>query len=572
MEHGKQSFWGMLMREIVDYRWWELGGLATLLFACYGLLLTFPTAPYDFAAAKGDGFQVFLTYFFMRRWMQGAIAALFHDFSPLWNASVGLLCLFVALLLLGILCKRAGLGRGGRFFFLALWVTTPFFYNRSIFQHALPGEFIMLAVDALVLLLFQGLRNMWSWKQACLTGMLVSCSIAMYQSHANLLVTAMLGVCLLSPKTGLRGVMSDVGMIGFILGLGVFVWGMLTYGPIILTSIMGFDIPASGGAHDTIYWFTGEHGFLDNLMGLLVGLVVNWGYNAFFVVGLRFVLLFVCVLLFAISILIARRKWNKVATTLLFLGSIFAFPVLQCASANLRTYYCLVPFVAFSGVMLWQWLSGKEIGRWVAAGVLLLAILMLGHETATLYYFRWKTRELDRAHMASVAMDLWKEYGTSFNRPVAILGGFTHYPTLWHDFRPFRSLPLLSMPFSLYSNMTSHNVPREFYMIARELNGAVIRMPDWEVYQSLRNQQNKIIEQHPSYPRPGYIFDQDGIVIVDLGIAGTQWRPFRFDDYRSPNENLLYKTLHVDALTRLTKAWMCPLYQLVEKYPWSIER
>ena len=564
--------WDLLKRELADYRWWEIGGIAALVFACYGLLVTFPTAPYDFAAAKGDGFQVVLTYFFMRRWMQGAIAALFHDFSPLWNASVGLMAFLVALLLLGVLCRRAGVGRGGRFFFLALWATAPFFYNRSIYQHALPGEFIMLAADALAFLLFQRLREAWSWGKAFAIVVLSACAIAMYQAHASLLLTGMFGVCLLSPKASWRGFFLDLGKIAFVLGVGVMLWVALAYGPIAIAALAGVGIPASGGAHDAVYWFTGEHDFLGNLFGFLAGLAINWGYNAFFVVGLRFVLLAALGLFVAAIVAAVRGRWVRAAVILCFLLSILAFPVLQCASANLRVYYCLTPFVAFAGVAFWQWTYGRVVGRVAVAAVLAYAIVALGHETATLYYFRWKSRELDRAHMAAVSMDLWRHYGTATERPVAILGGFEHYPTLWHDFRPFRFLPLLSMPFSLYSNMTSHNVPREFYMIARELDGALFRMPDWEAYQTLRDNQETIIANRPAYPRPGYIFEQDGVIIVNLGSLGTQWRAFRFDDYRSPNEILLYRTLRVDALAHALISATAPVRRLAERYPWALER
>ncbi len=572
MFRALQASWDSLKEDLLDYRWWELGAIATLLFACYGLLVTFPTAPYDFAAAKGDGFQVFLTYFFMRRWMQGIVAAFFHDFSPLWNASIGLAALFVALLLLGVLCKRAGISRGGRFFFLALWVTAPFFYNRMIYQHALPGEFVMLAADALALLLFQRLRKMWSWWKIVAIAFLAACSIAMYQAHANLLLTAMLGVCLLEPRASWREVFRDLGAIALSLGMGVALWGALTYGPIVLATLVGVHIPASGGAHDAIYWLTGEHGFRDNLMGFLAGLAINWGYNAFFVVGLRLVLIAVCGMLVASVVLACRRRWGAMAATLCFLLSIFAFPVLQCASAVLRTYYCLVPFIAFSGLALWQWARGRCVARWGVAVALLLAIGAAGHETATLYYFRWKTRELDRAHMATVSRDLWRRYGTAIDRPVAILGGFSHYPTLWQDHRPFRFLPLLSMPFSLYSNVTSHNVPREFYMIARELNGTVLRMPEWDCHQALRARQDEIVSEHPAYPRPGYIFEQEGVVIVNLGKPQTQWRAFRFEDYRSPNEILLCHTLRTEAFAQALLRATRPFRDWAARYPWALER
>lgn len=566
-----RPFWPTLREGLAHWRWWEVALLCGVTFAVYGALVVEPTAPYDFAAAKGDGFQVFLTYFFMRRWSQGLLAALFHDFSPLWNASVALGFLLASALLLGEVCRRAGCGRGGKLLFLSLWLSAPFFYNRSVYQHALPCEAIAFCLDALALLLFQRLRAAWSWREAAAVALCVATATGVYQSHANLLLTAFLGLCALSPRQTWSGWARDLGLAAGTLGAGVALWGALVYGPVALCAMVGFAIPASGGAHDAIYWLEPGTSFGEDLRGLLVGLAVNWGYNAFFVVGLRFVLLALAGLMVAGVVCAARRRWLPMATLWVFGASVLAFPVLQCASANLRTYYCLTPLIAFSGLLLWQACAGGSWARRGAFVALLLSIVTLGHETATLYHFRRKVRAQDRMHMATVAEDLWRAYGTRLRRPVAIVGGIGAYPTGWEDMRPFRFLPLLSMPFNLYSNMTSHNVPREFYMIAREKVGLVAPMPTWERYQALLARKD-LVEKRPAYPQKGYIFEEEGTVIVNLGKAGTQWRPFRFEDYRSPNERLLYRTLRLDAAAEGLLRLTAPLRRWVERTPWAVER
>lgn len=565
------TFWERCRASLSSWRWWELAFLGGLTFAVYGALVTHPTTPYDFAAAKGDGFQVFLTYFFMRRWSQGVIAGLFHDFSPLWNASVALLFLFGSALLLGEVCRRSGLRRGGRMVFLALWLSAPFFYNRSIYQHALPCEAIGFCLDAVALLFFQRLREAWSWKRAALAALCVTASTGIYQSHANLLLTAMLGVCALAPRTTWRAWAQDLLRVAGILGAGVALWALCDYGPVALCDAVGFTIPPSGGAHDAIYWFERGSTFGGNLVGLLLGLAINWGYNAFFVVGLRFVWLSLAGLGVAATLGAVRGKGVWAVTLGSFALSVFAFPVVQCASANLRTYYCLTPLIAFSGALLWRAWGGCRRARWVAVALVTLSVTSLGHETATLYYFRWKVREQDRMHMGFVAQDLWRLYGSRLEKPVAVVGGMDGYPTGWEDFRPFRFLPLLSQPFSLYSNMTSHNVPREFYMIAREHVGLVAPMPEWNHYQALLKRKD-LVRNHPHYPSPGYIFEEEGVVIVNFGEDGTQWRAFRFEDYRSPNERLLHKTLRLDQAANAVLRLTAPLRRGAKAYPQSVSR
>ncbi len=564
-------FMSKIKNDLLDYRWWELFILLAFIFFTYGALVVEPTVVYDFAAAKGDGFQVFLTYFFMRRWTQGIFSALFHDFSPFWNASIGLMFFFVSILLLGIVLSRAKIGRGGRLFFLLLWIGTPFFYNRSVYQHALPCETIAFCFDALILLLFQELRKKWTWKTASASFLFVAMSIGIYQSHANLLLTALLGLCALTPRPMMRDVGEDLCKLATILGLGILIWGMICYGPVILCDLVGFHIPPSGGAHDEIYWFAEGYTFTENFMGLLCGLLLNWGYNAFFVVGLRFVLLAFFGAIILACCTLCRKSWSRAALLMMFSLSILAFPILQCASANIRTYYCFIPLIAFSGLYLWQASQGKPYKQWITGICLGFSILALGHETATLYYFRARVREQDQFHMGIIAHDLWQQYGTTIPMPVAIVGGFTSYSAGWEAMRPFRFLPLINDPFSLYSGVTSNNVPREFYMISRELVGITVQLPEWDHYQKLRTRKD-LVTLHPAYPIQGYIFEAEGVIVVNLGAIGTQWPRFSFNDFRSPNEILLYKSLKLNSLAEKIIFLTEPIRNLAKRYPWALTR
>ena len=131
--------------------WRSAGIFAFAIVAVYGMLLMNPTTAYDFNAAKGDSLQVFLTYFFMRRFVQGMVASIFHDFSPLWNWAMGLLLLFMFANLLFVLSRRLNLSLWHSMAFVLLWLSAPFFFNRSIYQHAMPAEPMAFCFDAIFL-------------------------------------------------------------------------------------------------------------------------------------------------------------------------------------------------------------------------------------------------------------------------------------------------------------------------------------------------------------------------------------------------------------------------------------
>ena len=132
--------------------------------------------------------------------------------------------------------------------------------------------------------------------------------------------------------------------------------------------------------------------------------------------------------------------------------------------------------------------------------------------------------------------------------------------------RPNREMPLVNNPFSLYSNMTDDNVPREFYMIAREKTGLVVDMPPDAEYVKAK----KWTSLSPAYPQDGYIFEKGGLVVVNLGEHKERWKRFDFAAYRSPNENLLFHTAGLNAWIRLKRRIAMPFVRLAEKYRWTL--
>ena len=557
-----QSIW----MDLQACSWRQCLAAAAVVFATYGMLLFNPVTAYDFNAAKGDFLQVFLTYFFMHRIVQGLIAGVFHDFTPFWTLAIGLTFLILAGMLVMLLFKRLGLGKFYSLIGVSLWLSTPFFFNRSIYEHAFPAETIAFCCDALAMLGFLVLRRQDRFDKRIFALVVLLCTIAasVYQAHVNLLLTGFMGIIVLDRENRRRNVIKEWGSIVGVLGVSVALWFFVNHGPMLFAKLLGVVIPQSGGAHDTIYWFTGEHSLIVNVKSLIVGFLLNWGYNAFFVIGLRCVWL---AIIFCVVLCIYRlfkRKWYDAFVLLGFALSIFVFPTIQCSVANLRTFYCFIPFIAFAGVLLLQLMPRRVL----AFGVVLVCILGMAHETATLYYYNWKVKEQDKLHMSIVAHDLWKKYGLRVGKPVAIIGGWKHYPTCWEDLRPFRQLPLINYPFTTYSNMTSANVPREFYMVAREKIGLLVPMPDLQTYVKL--QSDKKLLESPAYPASGYIFEHDGLIVVNLGVADSQWGTFRYGDYASPNEKLLEKTIGLkkfdDFLMRTTSVFR----NLAKEYPWTV--
>lgn len=552
--------------------WRAAAFLAFAVVAVYGMPAANPSTAYDFNAAKGDALQVFLTYFFMRRFMQGAIAALFHDFSPMWNWAVGLFALFAFANLLVVLARRIGLSRRQAVAFAALWLSAPFFYNRSVYQHAMPAEAVGFCIDAAAILLFAETRKPHPrrdrLKFAAASALCAGASLSVYQAHANLLLTAMLGVCWLVPARTWRGWRRGVFAVVAVLGAGVAVWALANWGPILAAKLAGVTFPKSGGAHDAVYWFDGALPFRERLAGLFAGIALNWVYNAFFVVGLRWVILsFAFALAAAVRFALAGRR-IEAASALLFALSVFAMPAIQCSSSNLRIFWCFFPLIAFSGAAAMRGAEGRRRGVRIASIALVaFAVLSLAHETATLYYYNWKVKTHDALHMGNVATDVWRKCGVAPDKPVAVIGGWPHYPACWEDMRPNRDMPLLNHPFTTYSNMTDGNVPREFYMVAREKVGLVVDMPPDDAYGRAKG----LVASAPAYPQDGYVFEADGMIVVNLGERSGRWRRFDFKSFRSPNEKLLFKTIGEDGIDALKRRLARPFLALASRHPWVLE-
>ena len=550
--------------ELLATSWRQCLAVMLVVFATYGMLLFNPVTAYDFSAAKGDFFQVFLTYFFMHRLVQGLVAGAFHDFTPFWTLTVGLCLLAFAGMIILVLFKRLGFCKCYSLIGVALWLSTPFFFNRSIYQHALPSESLAFCCDAVAMLGFLELKRVQF--NRCLWMLVVGLcviSASVYQAHVNLLLTGFMGIVALDHKDGVRSIMIEWLQIAWILLAAVIAWFLINHGPILVAKLIGIVIPKSGGAHDTIYWFTGDHTFFVNVKSLLVGFILNWGYNAFFIFGLRCVLLAICFCLAMSLAWCISRKWHHALASIGFALSIFVFPVIQCSFANLRTFYCFIPFLAFSGMLLLQFSSKR-----LFAVFMTIVALGMAHETSTLYYYNWKVKEHDKLHMSIVAHDLWERYGLKIEKPVAIIGGWKHYPTCWEDLRPFRSLPLINYPFTTYANMTSANVPREFYMVAREKVGLLVSMPDQQTYNSLCS--DNALLAAPAYPMSGYIFEHDGVIVVNLGRHNLQWGAFRYGDFASPNEKLLADTLGLSQFGEFMLKSTSFFREMAKKYPWTL--
>ena len=561
-------FWRDLVSDLKQITWWQAGVIVLLLFSMYGMLVTNPTMTHDFNAAKGDPIQVFLTYFFMHRLASAVSAAALYRFSPIWNASVGFAALCTAALFMMVLFRRLGYGKWQSVVLSMLCWATPFFYSISIYQYAFHGTAIALAVDALALLGFEvWLRRPSISSLFYFMIFMVVVALSFYQAHAGFLLTAMMGICMLKSIWEERNIIGDIIKISLVLGVSVIVWGVFNYGPMLLAKCIGINIPPSGGAHDAVYWFSGS--FVENLFSLIAGFAVNWIYTALFVIGLRWVLA-----AFAFCFVLAawfayRRRGRVVFFILAFVLSVFSFPILQGSCGTTRIMFGFVSLIAMSGALALRLCGQKGKRVNVVLLVLSFAILSMGHETATLYYYNWKTKGQDGMHMSFIARDLWGMFGLKIKKPVAVVGGFKHYPTGWDDLRPFNKLPLLHRPFTTYSNINSANVPREFYMLAREKIGLVVKMPELDVYQKLIGDK-LLVKSIPAYPRPGYIQEREDLIVVNLGPGDDQWEHFNYADFASPNEKLLAEYVHLSDFDKMMYSITSPFRRLAERYPWAL--
>ncbi len=68
----------------------------------------------------------------------------------------------------------------------------------------------------------------------------------------------------------------------------------------------------------------------------------------------------------------------------------------------------------------------------------------------------------------------------------------------------------------------------------------------------------------------GYIFEHDGVIVVNLGMAGSQWGTFRYEDYASPNEKLLERTIGLRKFDQFLVGYTSWFRKLAEDYPWTV--
>ena len=85
-------------------------------------------------------------------------------------------------------------------------------------------------------------------------------------------------------------------------------------------------------------------------------------------------------------------------------------------------------------------------------------------------------------------------------------------------------------------------------MYLRELVGFVCSMPGASVCKSL-SERVDLITSKPAYPEPGYIFEEDGVIVVNFGDPNSRWEKFDYAKWRSPNEDLLFRTLKLNDLS-----------------------
>ena len=541
-------------------QWWMVSLLVALV-GVYGITCFFPSMVYDFAAAKGDRLQVFLTYFFMRRYTEGAVSALFYNFSPIWSNVVELSFLFLSLLTVGVLMTRLKLRRLAGLVGVTLWAVTPVVYGRLVGQHCVPSTGIGLFLDSLVLLLFQEIRSesRISWPK--FLAMSAGCIVAAgeYQAHLNLLLTAFCGICLVAPRTDVRGWFLDLALIGATLFTGAFGWFCISYGPVLAAGAVGVVIPPSGGAGDHVHWIDAGLSLGAKVKALLAGFAVDFGYASFFLLGIRLAVVAWFVWLVKATLDVASGRIVRALYVLTFSFSVFFHSVLQCSTNAYRVYFCFMPFVGLSFALCVNWaLSRRSVCRVVVLLAVFVATVESCHETADLYYFHWKIMEQDRLHAGTVATDLWRRYGTVIEKPIVAVGSLGRYPTNWHDQRPFRFLPQLGDPLErTFSNMSGYNCPREFYMFMRELTGFVCTMPPEPECRRLK-EVSSLITDHPAYPQPGYIFETNGTIIVNFGDRENRWRSFDYADWRSPNEQFLFRTLKLDWLADSARRLVYP--------------
>ena len=105
-------------------------------------------------------------------------------------------------------------------------------------------------------------------------------------------------------------------------------------------------------------------------------------------------------------------------------------------------------------------------------------------------------------------------------------------------------------------------------MVAREKIGLLAPMPDFQKYAKMRT--DRTLLNAPSYPKAGYIYEHDGVIVVNLGHHNSQWGVFHYEDYSSPNEQLLARMLKLNKFDKFLLAATSSFRKLAKEYPWTL--
>lgn len=536
-------------------------GLCLIIFITYGLFIVSPKVSYDFSIYKEASSFVGLTYFFMNRWGHLLVTSLFFwKYVPFWTNAIGALLLFAVAV--GWCTLWAKISRSFKleistFVFASLFVTYPLYNELLGYAQAIPSYFALLGLISVSLCCVHSFFE--DKKKVLLVLAVIACAfaIAIIQQAAQIYLVAMFAVVWMEHLNGHCEKMVDVIIrcliYSFVLAVGIVLWAIIAFMPLYVCNALLFEIPPSGGAHDSIYWVTGALPFFERCVGLFKGLVYHLGYNAFFIEALRYFWFSIGALLsVGVYLTIKRTTMVHLFLALGLILSNFSLAIVQGCPPFWRNCTSFGLTIAFTWMLILKLTENRKNMHYLGVVIALLLIFWQLRDLSLWFYNDYRRFQMDKHHALILANDISRVCGANVKKPVALIGNpVKFYHTLMKERHDFDYMPKLYPIVRTNGKSIIHGegVRREKYLLIREVACIEYVFPSEIQFQeaSIRIKTT----QQPSWPFEGYVQQYDDMVVVNLGDPndGDQAVPSR-ENFLSPNEKLMYSKLGITKIRK----------------------
>ncbi len=430
-----------------------------------------------------------------------------YTYPPFWVNALSVIVLYFSSLMWCILFKRVGgenINSTACTIFSTVLVSYPIINEHFIF---LPLDFPLgYGLTAMALM---GCHEAFSKKNlgfGVLASILMVFVISLNESFAAVFLAGMLMIFMLEIIFGDN--LKNAGQI---------VKKMLSFAAVLLIAVVCewallriiqlFYQPevAVGAANTRIFWL--DTSALVIVKNLFWGLISKYAIIAKTYLPI-FVLLLACGIILISTIYWAIKKKRPVLFILLLLMylSIVSLNIVKGGTLPYRTDSALAVFVGFSMMLLWITLGNKRLR--VIYGILIIILVI--NQTRVLnnwFYNDYKRYERDLEIEENISNEIETYHDAS--KPILFIGWVENSP----DTRTIPGEYNGVQYFNQYSNYREKANPYSYLLLDFfRIHGHAFTDATEEYYEEGR----EIAEDMPSYPKPGYIKEEEEYIIVNF--------------------------------------------------------